>query len=304
MSRGLQGLPCVFCGEPSGDDGEHSPPRWFIRERFPDGGMYSKQIGGNPALNSKGKPLSARPNFPRTHVPCCGKHNGILNKRFEDSLSHRSIVTLLFDGVDDFTAEEVTFLRDWLGKTLLLMHHHDAVEEAHSSKPADRRVDLASIHLDWAVEGEPLPSEFSLWVARDSEESEKRVTVSPDVKFWWKRLEAEDGQVESFYISLVLDGLFLLLVFHPGWLPTFCFGSDPGTKLLRDPVVSVPTVTQSDRSVIEGMFTLYKVFDFGAFQDIERLRQDPIPLTGRESELSLLLALSGRGCLGGSSVTA
>ena len=217
VPRQFDGQRCALCSSrPSSPTGEHVWPRWYL-ESFPDSeGPYTRLVDGRAETKRDEVTVRTQSSVERVKLPCCVECNGILEVRFERPA--KSVVRRLMatDGHTTLNAGEADALGLWLLKTWLLLAHPAARSSTPGRSP--QRWDLSLVPTDiydWTVNDRPAPTGFSVWTAREVQESGG---TTPGRRIPLPRVVA-DGQTVAFQVfRCAVRFLDVTLVYHPGWL--------------------------------------------------------------------------------------
>lgn len=71
--------PCVFCGQPSSEKGEHVLPTLLAKRWRPADGPYRYEINGHP-IRDRNESLRRAEAVSPYRLPVCGLHNNELNR--------------------------------------------------------------------------------------------------------------------------------------------------------------------------------------------------------------------------------
>lgn len=206
---------CEICGVQSAyGKGEHVFPAWCLKDADAAGQpKFGWSVNGQALLNRDGDPLQFQERQ-RLLLPACRDCNAKLDTRIEKAAKEPVRTLVASNWAGELDTGQWAAVGVWLAK-ILLFATHERAEYQHPEINRHRIVgDWNTEDFAWLVNGDPPPSDLSLWVFRASQTKgarQARVLFPRSVR-------TSDGELAFFKLSsLSLEGISVTLAWHPGW---------------------------------------------------------------------------------------
>lgn len=215
MTRGFEDDLCALCGiRKSTRTGEHVWPHWYMKDLDRRGRPSSGwSINGKLVRMNNGNAIPTDQRQ-RVTIPACAQCNGELDRRFERPAKEPIRRLSSADWSGEASVEEWQSIGLWFAKILLLLARTESRWDHPNINQSAPRYLGAPPEVSWLINGEPPPSNLSLWAFNSSQSRGRpkyRLAVPSEIK-------NPDGSSTAFHIIQRSElGIGLTLLWHPGW---------------------------------------------------------------------------------------